>query len=130
MWLSSGSSVVRSSPSPRDGGDPWQPCGVSPSLWDGCSDSLCSPWSWWGSRSWYLAKQGGKSRDFLVSPGGIVKLEPRCGAVSERGLGDLTPKQAMNESHSWPLKESSESARARLLVMHPVRLGKWEQPRD
>lgn len=123
--------MVQSSPSPRDGGDPWQPCGVSPSLWGGCSDCLCSPRSWWGSRSWYLAKQGANSRIILlVSAGAIVKLEPRCGAMSELGPGDLTPKRVMKESHSWPLKESSESTRAGPLLMHPVPLRKQEQQRD
>lgn len=94
VWLLDGSSVVQSSHSPRDGGDPWQPCRVSPSLWDGCCDFPCS------LRGDHLLVglpglvSARKSRGCSpgLAAGGIVKLEPQCGVMSELGPGVLTPK--------------------------------------
>lgn len=51
-----GSRVLQSGPSPRDGGDPWQPSGVSPSLWGGCCDLPHAPLGGAG-------QAGRKSRD-------------------------------------------------------------------
>lgn len=108
-----GSRVLQSGPSPRDGGDPWQPSGVSTSLWGGCCDPPTLPLEG-------LAKQVGNPGICLTwgnsETGTALQSDVRAGS------GCPDPK-ADPESHSQSLKENSQSVCTGLFVVHPVCAG-------